>query len=121
MAIAGVGHAVAGLLITDVTIAIDGHLLPDGDVGLSDRQGFELSLFQIMEALDRLFEGGAMGTLAGGFQHPCFQLLIGLLDTGQRTQRHKIVFNVFDPGFDPAFLLGLSRRACGNDEAVFLS
>src|SRR5207244_8098669 len=49
---------------------------------------------------------------------PSAQLLVGVLEAVELSQRHKVVLDVFDARFNAAFLLGIARWTRRDDKTV---
>ena len=82
------------------------------------RQRFEQRLLGVDEALERRCSGGAVNAIAGIAHHPVHQLLVGIGEIAELTQRHEVVLDVLDARFNAPFLLWIGDRAWRDEKAV---
>ncbi len=109
-----------GLLELDVTVAVQGHLAPDGALHGNVRQGLQERLLRFGKERQGFLPGGAVDAIPRRLQDPPPQLGIGVGQGAKLPEGDKAPLDVLDVRFHLPLLLGFSRRTGGDDEAVSL-
>ena len=102
---------VIAVLELDVAVAVQLGFGPHRAGRRDRRQRLQQRLFGGAEQGQRLGARGAVDAVAGFAQDPGLQLFVGVREAVEFAQRHEVVLDVLDAGFDAALLLRIARRA----------
>ena len=77
-------------------------------------------LLGLNKAFEGGFPGGAMATVAGLFHHPRHQLLVGIGEIPEVTQRCEVILDIFYARFNTPLFLWIGHWARTDQEAIAL-